>query len=262
MNTLGYILGRIWSGNTSLAKLYWGYGVLGGIFWGVILHNVTPGSVEAIVACVLFTAFCILVSVGMWRAAAKYQGWFIWAGLARLASAFGIVQSFLLAGVLIFVLGETLATGVKSQQRNDLSPSISAFEPQKEIAMPATAPESQSQTQYVDPLDRELAIMDQAHPGWRQKVTSAEFSAWISRQDLATQMNYESAETAAKLSVFIAQFDRWVVEQRQMAMRTQAQVQVQKNQPPSDSPEKVDRILQQMSDWDNRHAQRLYEGRN
>ena len=108
-------------------------------------------------------------------------------------------------------------------------------------------------TSPIDPLDIELAIADGSHPGWRQKVQSPEFMAWLSQQDQYTRNTFDKTERADDLLMILSQYDRWVTTSRQ-----QAQAQRDK---PGDSPEKVDRILQQMSDWDNRNTQILYGNR-
>ena len=108
-------------------------------------------------------------------------------------------------------------------------------------------------TSHLDPLDIELAIVDGSHPGWRQKVQSPEFMAWLSRQDQYTQNTFYKTERADDVLTILSQYDRWITTSRQQA-------QAERDRP-RDSPEKVDRILQQMSDWDNRNAQILYGNR-
>lgn len=64
---------------------YWGYGVVGSILLGIPLIFVTPGSAPAILAVFLCVGYAILVNVGIWRAAGKYQGLRIWSFLAKAA---------------------------------------------------------------------------------------------------------------------------------------------------------------------------------
>jgi hypothetical protein len=74
---------NIWTGEAGLAVTYWGYGAVGGALFGIPLALVSPGSTPAIIAVLSFTVYCVLVNVGIWRAAGKYQGPKIWAFLPK-----------------------------------------------------------------------------------------------------------------------------------------------------------------------------------
>lgn len=78
---------KIWRGDSGLAVTYWFYGVIGSALFGIPFSLVTPGSGPAIITVLLFSAYFILVSVGIWRAAGKYQGPKIWTFFPKLSVA-------------------------------------------------------------------------------------------------------------------------------------------------------------------------------
>ena len=81
------VISSLWNGRAGLAKTYWLWGVLSGIPWGLALSLVTPGSNLAIIGVLGLVAYYVIVNVGLWRAASKYQGTKAWAILAKVAVA-------------------------------------------------------------------------------------------------------------------------------------------------------------------------------
>lgn len=81
------IIEKVWSGKAGLARIYWVFGVLIGIAWGIPLSFVTPGSFLAISVVALFVTYFVIVNVGIWRAASQYEGPKAWAILAKAAVA-------------------------------------------------------------------------------------------------------------------------------------------------------------------------------
>lgn len=78
---------KVWRGDAGLARTYWLFGVIGSFVWGLLLGGVKPGSILAIVAVVLFLVYIVMVNVGTWRAASRYDGPKVWAILAKMAVA-------------------------------------------------------------------------------------------------------------------------------------------------------------------------------
>lgn len=82
---------RIWNGNAGLAITYWVYGVVAGFIWGIALGVLQPvpgsGTAKVFVACM--AAYFVVVYIGVWRAANKYQGKKAWASLAKFAVVVG-----------------------------------------------------------------------------------------------------------------------------------------------------------------------------
>ena len=94
---------NIWRGDAGLAVTYWGYGMLGGALLSIPLAFVTPGSTPAIIAVLFFVVYFILVYVGIWRAAAKYQGPKIWAFLPRAAIVLTVASVVIGIGAAIVI---------------------------------------------------------------------------------------------------------------------------------------------------------------
>lgn len=82
---------RIWYGDAGLAMSYWIYGVVAGFIWGIALRilNPVPGSSIAKLFLACMAAYFIVVYVGIWRAASKYQGNKVWSSLARFVVVLG-----------------------------------------------------------------------------------------------------------------------------------------------------------------------------
>ena len=93
-------ISQIWKGQAGLAKTYWGWGMLGGLLWGIPLSTVTPGSGIAVLVLLVFVAYFFVVNTGIWRAAGQYQGLAVWAGLAKVAAVIGF---FSIAAVVVAV---------------------------------------------------------------------------------------------------------------------------------------------------------------
>ena len=95
-------ISNLWNGRSGLAKAYWGWGVLGSLVWGVALAFVKPGTAIAMLAVLSFFAYIVAVHVGIWRAAAQYEGAKVWAGLAKAAVL--LTPACLIVGVLAAVI--------------------------------------------------------------------------------------------------------------------------------------------------------------
>lgn len=82
---------RVWNGNAGLAMSYWVYGIVAGFVWGIGLGILQPvpgsGTAKLFLACM--AAYFIVVYVGIWRAANKYQGKKAWVSLAKFAVVLG-----------------------------------------------------------------------------------------------------------------------------------------------------------------------------
>lgn len=96
MNTIK----EVFQGRAGLAKTYWGYSILGGLLWAVLLSLLTPGSTAALVAVLAFCTYQLAVNLGVWQAASHYTGPATWAMLGKIASALGILIS---VGVIVMV---------------------------------------------------------------------------------------------------------------------------------------------------------------
>lgn len=86
----------VWNGDAGLAKSCWVYGIAAWFVWIIAIGLVAPvpntGVAKFLLACMAL--YFIFVSVGIWRAASKYQGkaeWGFWARVAVLVCAWGIL---------------------------------------------------------------------------------------------------------------------------------------------------------------------------
>jgi hypothetical protein len=97
-------INRVWHGEAGLARTYWLFGGLCGVLFWVPLSMVTPGSLAAVLVTGALGAFLLWVNMGVWRAAAKYEGPAIWSGLARAAAALGFVMATAAIGGVLFAV--------------------------------------------------------------------------------------------------------------------------------------------------------------
>lgn len=93
---------RLSKGEFGLAKTYWLYGVLVGFVVGLALKPITSIGLMTIIM-LFYTAYQVLVAMGVWRAANGYEGKKSWAVLAKIAVVLGVVglgsNLFMLAGL-------------------------------------------------------------------------------------------------------------------------------------------------------------------
>lgn len=113
---------NLWSGREGLAKTYWIWGIVACIPWGLALSIVKPGSTLAIVLLLAFVVYCVIVHVGIWRAAIRYEGAKLWAILAKIAVI--ITPAFL-------VIGTLLAIALPAYQDSKNRKAVTAISPPK-----------------------------------------------------------------------------------------------------------------------------------
>lgn len=88
---------RAWNGNFGLAMTYWVYGIVAGFSWGIALTALQPepGSGTARLFLTLMSGYFIVIYVGIWRAANKYEGRRTWVYLAKFAVVLGALVTML-----------------------------------------------------------------------------------------------------------------------------------------------------------------------
>ncbi|PFG54303.1 hypothetical protein ATG98_3523 [Marinobacter sp. LV10R520-4] len=95
---------KLMSGDFGLAKTYWLYGFLVGLIINVVTRIIPSlGAVAIILA--LTIPYQVMVLLGVWRAADRYQGRTAWAILAKIATVLGWLGVLGSLGVFIEVLG-------------------------------------------------------------------------------------------------------------------------------------------------------------
>lgn len=113
---------NIWGGDAGLAVTYWGYGMLGGALFSIPLAFVTPGSIPAIIAVAFFILYFVLVCVGTWRAATKYQGPKIWAFLPK--AAIVVTVASLMIGIGTAIIIPSASNGKQAQNSRLKEPAV------------------------------------------------------------------------------------------------------------------------------------------
>jgi hypothetical protein len=93
-----HALRRLWQGDLPLDQAFWNWAVIGGIlvnasttiaFLALVMNGYTAAAFVAGYAVSI--PYNIMVSVGVWRSAARYQGDRRWAGLARIVTVAGMI---------------------------------------------------------------------------------------------------------------------------------------------------------------------------
>jgi len=99
-----WFLARLADGDFGLAKTYWLFGVLAGIIINFIVGIIPSLDVLAVVLT-LAVVYQVVVLLGVWQAANKYQGRPAWSILAKIGAVLGWMGALGSVGVLIQILG-------------------------------------------------------------------------------------------------------------------------------------------------------------
>src|SRR6185295_14137805 len=92
--------GKVVQGDFGLPQTYWLYWVAAGGIVNFIANFLTSAEATGILLFA-FTVYAVPVILGVWRAANKYQGPVVWAVLARMSLAMGVVGLVLVLLVTI-----------------------------------------------------------------------------------------------------------------------------------------------------------------
>lgn len=95
---------KLISGDFGLAKTYWLFGMVVGIVFNLIIKVMPSLGAVAIVLAVA-TVYQVMVLLGVWRSSNRYQGWKVWAILAKIAAVLGWLGVLAGIGVFIEILG-------------------------------------------------------------------------------------------------------------------------------------------------------------
>ena len=89
---------RLWNGEMPLPEAFWNWAVFGGLIINLMSSAaflfliMAERTVAAAIAGYLFSVpYNVVVGVGVWRAAARYDGEQRWADLARIVTIAGMV---------------------------------------------------------------------------------------------------------------------------------------------------------------------------
>ncbi|MGO2137040.1 MAG: hypothetical protein ACTH3S_16615 [Marinobacter sp.] len=95
---------KLTSGDFGLAKTYWLFGVVVGIVLNLII-KFTPSIGGLLVILALAVVYQVMVLLGVWRAANRYQGRKAWTILAKIAAVLGWLGVLANLGVLVEIMG-------------------------------------------------------------------------------------------------------------------------------------------------------------
>lgn len=253
--SFGETVGRIWSGRMGLCKTYWVYGFLVSFIWGVILKFVTPGSALAVALVLALVIYLVVINVGIWRAADRYTGYAIWAILAKFAVA-GPIAALVVGTAAAIILPAYQDYKTKAAVANSIEPnSVATFDPstarpiesqqQAEVTAfdPLTARplETQPAPQLTAEQIHSQTILS-AHPDALHISQSQHFQTWLNANPSFQRVANEGAadEVIRMLSTYKAS----------PSPAPPKQVRSPKIEPPSRD---VERSMQNLNDWSNRH---------
>lgn len=102
-------ISKLWRGDYSLPITYWVFGVIGNIGLGIPMNLVSADGNPLLFYSLLTLVFIysIVVAVGIWRSATKYQGLSLWKYLAK----FVAILSFISVGTTSVLLIPTFDIG-------------------------------------------------------------------------------------------------------------------------------------------------------
>ena len=86
-------MGSFIAGNLGLAKTYWIFGVIGSVIVRFIIAFMIMSGINPIVAIIIGFGYSIAVWIAVWNSATKYEGFKLWAILAKISVVLGILGS-------------------------------------------------------------------------------------------------------------------------------------------------------------------------
>lgn len=177
------IIKQIWSGQAGLAKTYWLYGMAASFVWGIALSMVTPGSLAAQITVGLLVVYSVIVNVGIWRSASRYEGPKVWAVLAKMAVA-AIPALFIVGMIAAVSISMTKPTAKAPDAELKFDPSTAVLEPSSPY--PGLKPFSGKLDGEAAPrseIDAFLAAppsLEEAKSWTQENTKSAEKGPWLS----------------------------------------------------------------------------------
>lgn len=117
------LIKKIWTGDLPLFKVYWIYGVLGGLIIKVIVEgsyyfvSLNYLTVFSYTLVALVLAYQLLLSVGIWRSAEAYKKSKVWPVLAKIGAVLGLITAL---GLLINTINGTVASTTELKESIEL----------------------------------------------------------------------------------------------------------------------------------------------
>lgn len=100
----GQYLRRLWRGEISLPETYWIWGVACSAIQGIVLRVIKPPPLIELMLVPFLMAYVVFIWVATWRSSGHYEGPRVWAELARVAVAGGVVIAVLTILRLLVVI--------------------------------------------------------------------------------------------------------------------------------------------------------------
>ena len=94
---------KLANGDYGLAKTYWLYWVAVGHL-AALLSSMITSTVALLILMAFGTAYDVLVVLGIWRAANRYEGPAIWPVLAKISIVLGVLITLLGWAVMVWLL--------------------------------------------------------------------------------------------------------------------------------------------------------------
>lgn len=102
-STVGFF-SKLLRGDYGLARTYWLFGVLVGVGFNLLFDLVKSVGV-LVILFTIYLAYEVMLIMGIWRAATKYDGYPVWSFLAKTTCIFGglvlIVSAFAILNLVI-----------------------------------------------------------------------------------------------------------------------------------------------------------------
>lgn len=91
------LFSQVVNGDFGLATTYWVYGFLAAILWAVAIAAISPEPGSTLFKAVFFilAAYYIIVYIGIWNAASKYNGRKVWAIFAKFQVLMAAIPSLI-----------------------------------------------------------------------------------------------------------------------------------------------------------------------
>ena len=97
-------IGKLANGHFGLARTYWLFGVLPAITINLLSNFGITSVAGLFLLTSIYAAYDILVIMGVWRAAKKYEGPKLWANMAKVFMILGAIGLTISLGVLLHLL--------------------------------------------------------------------------------------------------------------------------------------------------------------
>lgn len=104
-------------------------------------------------------------------------------------------------------------------------PEVAALVEAKLRRLQPMAPEAQTTTTGLTPTDVAMQVLDVTHDGWRETISSQDFSLWIATQDQDTQETFSTTANAKAMGKILSSFDSWKTKVADRGAKSRARLE-------------------------------------